>query len=221
MPLVLVPVEYAGAYHPESFFKPSPVSSGGYVAAPAAAAAVYPYRSVANPWYQLVSPEVPILTLYPEPAQDSAESLKAICADPYLREILVLGGDPVTYGGPAAASPYAANHYATTSLANVAHPNPYGHLVPPYYRLPHTPYAAQSVDYSRSNLISPVSHVSPIPSIPSHIPFSRISSTYPASSVFVYPGSSKFNPQLAPMTFYTSNGMRREYAAEPDRLVTI
>lgn len=196
MPLVLVPVEYAGAYHPESFFKPSPVSSGGY-----------PYRSVANPWYQLVSPEVPILTLYPEPAQDSAESLRTICADPYLRQILVLGGNPVTYGGPAAASPNAANHYAAASLANMAHPNPYGHLVPPY---------------SRSNLISPVSHVSPIPSIPSsHIPFSRISSTYPASSVFVYPGSSKFNPQLASMTFYTSNGMRREYAAEPDRSVTI
>lgn len=216
MPLVLVPVEYAGAYHPERFFKPSPVSSGGYVAAPAAA--TYPYRSVANPWYQLVSPEVPILTLYPEPAQDSAESLRAICgADPYLREILVLGGHPVTYGGPAAASPNAANHYAAASLANMAHPNPYGHLVAPYYRLSHTPYATQS----RSNLISPVSHVSPIPSIPSHIPLSRISSTYPASSVFVYPGSSKFNPQLAPMTFYTSDGMRREYAAEPDRLVTI
>lgn len=212
MPLVLVPVEYAGAYHPESFFKP-----GGYVAAPAAAAAAYPYRSVANPWYQLVSPEVPILTLYPEPAPDSADSLRTICADPYLREILVLGGNPVTYGGPAAASPNAANHYAAASLANMAHPNPYGHLVPPYYRLPHTPYAAQSGDYSRSDLISPVSHVSPIPSIPSHIPFSRISSTYPASSVFV----SKFNPQLAPMTFYTSNGMRREYAAEPDRLITI
>lgn len=210
MPLVLVPVEYAGAYHPESFFKPSPVSSGKIVAAPA-----YPHRSVANPWYQLVSPEVPILTLYPEPAQDSAESLRASCADPYLRQILVLGGNPVTYGGPAAASPYAANHYAAASLANMANPNPYGNRVP-YYRLPHTPYAAQSVDYSRSNLISPVSHVSPIPSIPSHIPFSRISSTYPASSVFV-----KFNPQLAPMTFYTSNGMRREYAAEPDRLVTI
>lgn len=211
-------MEYAGAYHPESFFKPSPVGVGGYVAAPVAAA--YPHRSVANPWYQLVSPEVPILTLYPEPVQDSAESVaRAICADPYLREILVLGGDPVTYGGPAAASPYSANHFAAASLANMAHPNPYGHLVPPHYRRPHIPYAAAPVDYSRSNLISPTSQVSPISSIPSHIPLSRISSVYPVSSMFVYPGSSKFNPQLAPMTFYTSNGMRREYAAEPDRLV--
>lgn len=210
-------MEYAGAYHPENFFKPS-VSSGlssGYVAAPAAAAA-YPYRSIANPWYQLVSPEVPIITLYPE---DSDESFaRAICADSYLR--YVLGGDPVTYGGPAAASPNAANHFASQSLANMGvNPNPYSPQGSHPYRLSHIPYAAPSVDYSRSNLITPTSQLSPISSISSHTPISRTSPMFPSSSVYIYPGASKFNPQLAPMTFYTTHGMRREYAAEPGRLV--
>lgn len=193
---VVVPVEYAGAYQPESFFRGPARSSGptsGYVAAPAVS---YPYRSAVNPWYQLVSPEVPILTLYPEGSGESFA--RTPCGDPYQRYIL--GGDPVTYGGPAAASPYAANQYAAASLANIAHgtnPNPYGNRVP--YRLSPVP----SVDYFRSNLISPSSPVPPA----SHYPLSRISALYPSSSLYVHPGSSKFIPHLAPSAFYTSDGV--------------
>lgn len=209
--LFSVPVEYAGAYHPDNFYNAYPVSSGlgGYVAAPSAA---YPYRSVVHPWYQLVSPEVPILTLYPADSDESYRGSGMSCADPTVRYIHG-ANHPMMYGGPAAASPYAANQFAAASLANMGvagNPNPYGTHVP-YYKISYIPEASSytpSEDYLKSTLISPASKVSPISSISSISSPPRLS---PISSFFTYPGSSNFYPnnrQISPLdsiTFYPTN----------------